>query len=154
MTAAPPVDRAAARRLVAALEHAWTAIRTEHPEVPEVVIVVASRSDPRSRRLNLEPLHRRPLATHQPRPPCRPARGPGQRRRAPTRPGRVLGTLLHEAAHGLAFPGSATQVAELSLRVRFCRPPASSRGGYARGAIAEQLGCGVEVAQRRLPCAT
>jgi hypothetical protein len=34
MTAAPSADRAAASRLVAALEHAWTAIRTRHPEVP------------------------------------------------------------------------------------------------------------------------
>jgi hypothetical protein len=33
MTAAP-VDRPAASRLVAALEHAWAAIRTLHPEVP------------------------------------------------------------------------------------------------------------------------
>jgi hypothetical protein len=30
MTAAPPVDRAAASRLVAALEYAWAAIRTRH----------------------------------------------------------------------------------------------------------------------------
>ena len=52
MTASPSVDRAASR-LVAALEHAWTAIRSHHPEVPQVVIVVASGSDPRSRRLNL-----------------------------------------------------------------------------------------------------
>jgi len=52
MTAAPSVDRAAASRLVAALEHAWTTIR-RHPDVPQVVIVVASGSDPRSRRLNL-----------------------------------------------------------------------------------------------------
>ena len=47
MTATPPVDRAAASRLVAALEHAWTAIRRRHPDVPQVVIVVASGSDPR-----------------------------------------------------------------------------------------------------------
>jgi hypothetical protein len=52
MTATPSVDRAASR-LVAALEHAWTAIRRRHPDVPQVVIVVASSSDPRSRRLNL-----------------------------------------------------------------------------------------------------
>jgi hypothetical protein len=51
MTAAP-VDRATASRLVA-LEYAWTAIRSHHPEVPQVVIVVASGSGPRSRRLNL-----------------------------------------------------------------------------------------------------
>jgi hypothetical protein len=34
MSDAAPADRAAASRLVAALEHAWTAIRTRHPEVP------------------------------------------------------------------------------------------------------------------------
>ena len=33
MTATPPVDRAAASRLVAAPEHAWTAIR-HHPRRP------------------------------------------------------------------------------------------------------------------------
>jgi hypothetical protein len=33
MTAAP-VDRTAVSRLVCALEHAWTAIRSHHPEVP------------------------------------------------------------------------------------------------------------------------
>ena len=52
MTAAP-ADRAAASRLVAALEHAWIAIRSHHPEVPQVVIVVASGSDPHGKRLNL-----------------------------------------------------------------------------------------------------
>jgi hypothetical protein len=69
VTAAPSVDRAAASRLVAALEHAWTAIRRYHPEVPEVVIVVASGSDPPQPATQPGPLRRRPLATHQPRRP-------------------------------------------------------------------------------------
>jgi hypothetical protein len=82
--------------LVAALEHAWQTIRTRHPDVPDAVVVVASGSE--GKRLNLghfaphrwqvngadhhevlvggEGLHRGPLE--------------------------VLGTLLHEAAHGLA----------------------------------------------------
>jgi hypothetical protein len=86
----------AASLLVAALEHAWQTIRTRHPDVPEAVLVVASGSE--GKRLNLghfaphrwqvngadrhevlvggEGLHRGPLE--------------------------VLGTLLHEAAHGLA----------------------------------------------------
>jgi hypothetical protein len=34
MTAASSVDSVAASRLVAALEHAWAAIRSHHPEVP------------------------------------------------------------------------------------------------------------------------
>jgi len=82
--------------LLAALEHAWQTIRTRHPDVPDAVLVVASGSE--GKRLNLghfaphrwqvngadrhevliggEGLHRGPLE--------------------------VLGTLLHEAAHGLA----------------------------------------------------
>jgi hypothetical protein len=35
-----PADRAAASRLVAALEHAWAAIRSHHPDLPQAVIVV------------------------------------------------------------------------------------------------------------------
>jgi hypothetical protein len=46
MTATAPADTVAASRLVAALEHTWTAIRGHHPDVPQVVIVVASGSDP------------------------------------------------------------------------------------------------------------
>jgi hypothetical protein len=37
----------------AVLEHAWTAIRRHHPDVPQAVIVVASGSDDGSRHLNL-----------------------------------------------------------------------------------------------------
>jgi hypothetical protein len=43
---AVPVDRAAASRLVAALEHAWSAIRTNHPDIPQVVIVVPPAATP------------------------------------------------------------------------------------------------------------
>src|SRR5512132_941319 len=82
--------------LVAALERTWQTIRRRHPDVPDAVLVVASGSA--GKRLNLghfaphrwqvngadrhevlvggEGLHRGPLE--------------------------VLGTLLHEAAHGLA----------------------------------------------------
>ena len=100
MTAPPSVDRAAASRLVAALEHAWTAIRTRHPDVPQVVIVVASGGDPRSRRLNLRHFAagRRPLTS--PDAPSDRAEvlvsGEGLQRG----PVDVLGTLLHEVAHG------------------------------------------------------
>jgi hypothetical protein len=101
MTATPPVDRAAASRLVAVLEHTWAAIRSLHPDVPQVVIVVASGSDPRSRRLNLghfaagrwqltdQPVDRAEVLVS----------GEGLHRG----PIDVLGTLLHEAAHGLAY---------------------------------------------------
>jgi hypothetical protein len=87
---------AAASLLVACLERTWTTIRQRHPQVPEAVVVVASGTQ--GKRLNLghfaphrwqvqgsdrhevliggEGLHRDPLE--------------------------VLGTRLHEAAHGLA----------------------------------------------------
>jgi hypothetical protein len=91
-----PLPEGAASLLLAALEHAWQTIRNRHPDVPQAVLVVASGTD--GKRLNLghfaphrwhvsgadrhevlvggEGLHRGPLE--------------------------VLGTLLHEAAHGLA----------------------------------------------------
>jgi hypothetical protein len=95
-------ESAAASRLVAALEHAWTAIRRHHPDVPQVVIVVASGSDPRSRRLNLGHFAAaRWQLTSPDQPSDRPevlVSGEGLHRG----PVDVLGTLLHEAAHGLA----------------------------------------------------
>ena len=138
MTAAPSVDRAAASRLVAALEHAWSAIRTHHPHVPQVVIVVASGSDPRSRRLNLGLFAAgRWQLTSPDQPTDRPEvlvsgealqRGPID----------VLGTLLHEADHGLAHARKvsdtsrqgryhnrrhyATPAAELGLQVAHVQP--------------------------------
>jgi hypothetical protein len=113
MTAAPPVDRAASC-LVAALEHAWTAIRTQHPDVPQVVIVVASGSDPRSRRLNLGHFAAgRWQLTDQPtdRPEVL-VSGEGLHRG----PIDVLGTLLHEAAHGLAH---ARKLSDTSRQGRY-----------------------------------
>jgi hypothetical protein len=92
----PTTPNGAASLLVAALEHTWQRIRTRHPDISEAVLVVASGAD--GKRLNLghfaphrwqvngadrhevlvggEGLHRGPVE--------------------------VLGTLLHEAAHGLA----------------------------------------------------
>jgi hypothetical protein len=106
MTAAP-VDQAAASRLVAALEHAWTAIRRHHPEVPQAVIVVASGSDPRSRRLNLGHFAAGRWQLTSPDAASDRAEvlvsGEGLQRG----PVDVLGTLLHEAAHGLAYTRNA-----------------------------------------------
>jgi hypothetical protein len=100
----------AASLLVAALERTWQTIRSRHPDVPEAVLVVASGSE--GKRLNFghfaphrwqvqgadrhevlvggEGLHRGPLE--------------------------VLGTLLHEAAHGLA---QARQVQDTSRGGRY-----------------------------------
>jgi hypothetical protein len=116
MTAAVPANTVAASRLVAALEHAWTTIRSHHPDVPQVVIVVASGSDPRSRRLNLghfaagrwqltspDHLTERPEVL---------VSGEGLQRG----PVDVLGTLLHEAAHGLAY---ARKISDTSRQGRY-----------------------------------
>jgi hypothetical protein len=114
MSAAPPVGRAAASRLVAALEHAWTAIRRHHPDVPQVVIVVASGSDPRSRRLNLGHFAAgRWQLTDQPSDRAEVlVSGEGLQRG----PIDVLGTLLHEAAHGLAY---ARKIGDTSRQGRY-----------------------------------
>jgi hypothetical protein len=116
MTAAPSVDRGATSRLVAALEHAWRAIRTRHPEVPQVVIVVASGSDPRSRRLHLGHFAAGRWQLTSPDQPSDRAEvlvsGEGLQRG----PVDVLGTLLHEAAHGLAY---ARKVSDTSRQGRY-----------------------------------
>jgi hypothetical protein len=114
MTATASADPAAASRLVAALEHAWTAIRTRHPDVPQVVIVVASGSDPRSSRLNLGHFAAgRWQLTDQPTDRAEVlVSGEGLHRG----PVDVLGTLLHEAAHGLAH---ARTVSDTSRQGRY-----------------------------------
>jgi hypothetical protein len=82
--------------LVAALEHAWQAIRTHHPDVPEAVLVVASGTD--GKRLNWGHFapHRWQVAGDDRHEVL--VGGEGLQRG----PLEVLGTLLHEAAHGLA----------------------------------------------------
>jgi hypothetical protein len=86
----------AASLLVAALEHTWTTIRTHHPQVPEAVLVVASGSE--GKRLNLGHFapHRWQVNGADRHEVL--VGGEGLQR-GPTD---VLGTLLHEAAHGLA----------------------------------------------------
>jgi hypothetical protein len=113
MTAAP-VDQAAASRLVAALEHAWTAIRSYHPDVPQVVIVVASGSDPRGKRLNLGHFAAgRWQLTDQATDRAEVlVSGEGLQRGLVD----VLGTLLHEAAHGLAY---ARKISDTSRQGRY-----------------------------------
>ena len=102
--------------MVAALEHAWTAIRTHHPDGPQVVIVVASGSDPRSRRLNLGHFAAGRWQLTSPDAPTDRAEvlvsGEGLQRG----PVDVLGTLLHEAAHGLAY---ARKVSDTSRQGRY-----------------------------------
>ncbi len=100
----------AASLLVAALEHAWQAIRTRHPEVSEAVLVVASGSE--GKRLNLGHFapHRWQVAGADRHEVL--VGGEGLHRG----PVDVLGTLLHEAAHGLA---QARRVADTSRQGRY-----------------------------------
>jgi hypothetical protein len=86
----------AANLLVAALEHTWHTIRSRHPQVPEAVLVVASGAE--GKRLNLghfDP-HRWQVQGADRHEVL--VGGEGLQRG----PVDVLGTLLHEAAHGLA----------------------------------------------------
>jgi hypothetical protein len=82
--------------LVGTLERTWAAIRARHPEVPKAVLVVAPGGDGRrlkwghfaaGRWQHADQAHPEVLVG-----------GEGLRRQ----PRQVLGTLLHEAAHGLA----------------------------------------------------
>jgi hypothetical protein len=86
----------AASLLVAALEHAWQTIRTRHPDVPDAVLVVASGVE--GKRLNLGHFapHRWQVNGADQHEVL--VGGEGLQRG----PLEVLGTLLHEAAHGLA----------------------------------------------------
>jgi hypothetical protein len=82
--------------LVASLEHTWQTIRTRHPEVPEAVLVVASGSE--GKRLNLGHFAPHRWQVHGADRHEVLVGGEGLQRG----PVDVLGTLLHEAAHGLA----------------------------------------------------
>src|SRR4051812_38544067 len=98
--------------VVAALEHAWAAIRSRHPDLPEVVVVLASGSvgtAPGTLRLGHFAAMRWNHADNHTS--AEPTRGTGESlpevfvggeglARGPVD---VLGTLLHEATHALAF---------------------------------------------------
>jgi hypothetical protein len=100
----------AASLLVAALEHTWQTIRTRHPDVPEAVLVVASGTD--GKRLNLGHFAPHRWQVHGSDRHEVLVGGEGLQR-GPTD---VLGTLLHEAAHGLA---QARSVQDTSRQGRY-----------------------------------
>jgi hypothetical protein len=87
---------AAASLLVAALEHAWQAIRQQHPRVPEAVLVVATGAAGKRLALGHFAPHRWQVHGNDRHEVL--VGGEGLQRG----PVDVLGTLLHEAAHGLA----------------------------------------------------
>jgi hypothetical protein len=92
----PTIPNGAASLLVAALEHTWHTIRSRHPDVPDAVLVVASGAE--GKRLNLGHFapHRWQVQGADRHEVL--IGGEGLQRG----PLEVLGTLLHEAAHGLA----------------------------------------------------
>jgi hypothetical protein len=92
----PSPDNGTASVLVAALERTWQTIRTHQPEVPDAVLVVASGSE--GKRLNLGHFapHRWQVNGADRHEVL--VGGEGLQRGTID----VLGTLLHEAAHGLA----------------------------------------------------
>jgi hypothetical protein len=100
----------AASLLVAALEHTWQTIRSRHPQVPEAVLVVASGAE--GKRLNLGHFapHRWQVNGADRHEVL--VGGEGLQRG----PSDVLGTLLHEAAHGLA---QARSIADTSRQGRY-----------------------------------
>jgi hypothetical protein len=93
-----PSQEVAASAVVAALEDAWTAIRTHHDDVPQVVIILGAGSEARrglfkwghfaAARWHVAGTNRPEVLVS----------GEGLRRG----PREVLATLLHEAAHGVA----------------------------------------------------
>jgi hypothetical protein len=92
----PTTPNGAASLLVAALEHTWHTIRNRHPDVPEAVLVVASGAD--GKRLNLGHFAPHRWQVHGADRHEVLVGGEGLQRG----PVDVLGTLLHEATHGLA----------------------------------------------------
>ena len=105
-----PSPAAAASLLVAALEHAWQAIRQQHPRVPEAVLVVASGAAGKRLALGHFAPHRWQVHGTDRHEVL--VGGEGLQRG----PVDVLGTLLHEAAHGLA---QARGIADTSRQGRY-----------------------------------
>lgn len=94
MTARRPPDTAST--LLAALETLWHTIRDQHPEIPEVVLILASGTEGKQARWG----HHAPARwrVHDADRTEIMVSGEGLRRT----PREVLGTLLHEATHALA----------------------------------------------------
>jgi hypothetical protein len=95
-TAATSVDVQAVSRVLAVLEQMWQAIRKNHPEIPPVVIIIASGTEGKQARYGHHAPGRWYVGTQERAEIM--ISGEGLRREATS----VLGTLLHEAAHALA----------------------------------------------------
>jgi len=118
--------------ILAALEQAWEKIRKQHKDVPAAILVVASGSKKGSNSLTLGHYAEGRWATKRGKKPTTPEvliSGEGFQRSGVE----VLGTLLHEAAHGMAATRGVQD---------------TSRGGRYHNQIfrqlAEELGLKVE----------
>jgi hypothetical protein len=109
-TAYPP--EVAASTMVAAMEGAWTAVRARHPQVPEVVVVLGAGSEARRGLFKLGHFAAARWQVNGQRRAEVLVSGEGLHRGARD----VLGTLLHEAAHGLA---DARKIQDTSRQGRY-----------------------------------
>jgi hypothetical protein len=98
MTAQTATPEVAASAVVAAMEHAWAAIRARHPQVPEVIVILGAGSEARRGLFKLGHFAAARWQVAGQRRAEVLVSGEGLQRGARD----VLGTLLHEAAHGLA----------------------------------------------------
>lgn len=105
-----PGDIPAASRLLTVLEDTWRQIRRNHPEIPPVVVIIASGTDGKHPRWG----HHAPGRWHHDNAEHAEVMisGEGLRRT----PREVLGTLLHEAAHALA---AARNITDTSRQGRY-----------------------------------
>jgi hypothetical protein len=120
-------DATISPRLVTALDRTWAAIMARHPDVPAVVIALGSGSG--QRRLKLGHFAPERWQRGEGRVPELFIGGEGLARGA----GPVLGTLLHEAAHGVA---ATRGIQDTSRQGRF--------HNTRYKALAEELGITVE----------
>jgi curved DNA-binding protein CbpA len=126
-----PDGTAVISRLLGVMKDAWAAIRSHHPQIPPVVIIVASGGNGRQRAYG----HHAPQRWHAAGADRTEIMisGEGLARDAAS----VLGTLLHEAAHALA---AARQIQDTSRQGRYHNQKYKT--------CAEELGITVEHDQR------
>jgi hypothetical protein len=128
---ATPDSTAVISQLLAVLEDAWQAIRRHHPQIPPVVIIIASGGNGRQRAYGHHAPHRWHAAGTDHTEIM--ISGEGLTRDAAS----VLGTLLHEAAHALA---AARNIKDTSRQGRYHNQKYKT--------CAEELGITVEHDQR------
>jgi curved DNA-binding protein CbpA len=106
----PAPDSYVISRVLAVLEDIWAAIRARHPEIPAVVLIIASGTEGRQRLWGHHAPNRWVAGTQ--------ARAEimisGEGLQRGSRP--ILGTLLHEAAHALA---AARDIQDTSRQGRY-----------------------------------